>query len=66
MMELKTTSSQEGSEPLLEKEICERVLGKRLGEVKEQDWRPRPKSARNEAIQQAPEKQMHRLHTCKV
>ncbi|KAA0054279.1 formin-like protein 4 isoform X2 [Cucumis melo var. makuwa] len=28
MVELKTTSSQEGSEPLLEREICERVLGK--------------------------------------
>uniref|UniRef100_A0A9I9EG74 Uncharacterized protein n=1 Tax=Cucumis melo TaxID=3656 RepID=A0A9I9EG74_CUCME len=51
MVELKTTSSQEGSEPLLEREICERVLGKRSGNVKGQGWGPRPKNARNETIQ---------------
>ncbi|KAA0036187.1 uncharacterized protein E6C27_scaffold69G00560 [Cucumis melo var. makuwa] len=38
MVELKTTSSQEGSEPLLEREICDRVLGKRSGHVKRQGW----------------------------
>uniref|UniRef100_A0A9I9E4Z5 CACTA en-spm transposon protein n=1 Tax=Cucumis melo TaxID=3656 RepID=A0A9I9E4Z5_CUCME len=51
MVELKTTSSQEGSEPLLEREICDRVLGKRSGHVKGQGWGPRPKNARNETIQ---------------
>ncbi|KAA0032027.1 formin-like protein 4 isoform X2 [Cucumis melo var. makuwa] len=51
MVELETTSSQEGSEPLLEREICERVLGKRSGHVKGQGWGPRPKNARNESIQ---------------
>ncbi|KAA0067296.1 formin-like protein 4 isoform X2 [Cucumis melo var. makuwa] len=50
-VELKTTSSQEGSEPLLEREICDRVLGKRSGHVKGQGWGPRPKNARNETIQ---------------
>ena len=53
MMELKTTLSQEGSEPLLEKEICERVLDKRSRHVKGQRWGPRPKNARNEVIQQS-------------
>ena len=56
MMELKTTLSQEGSEPLLEKEICERVLDKRSRHVKGQRWGPRPKNARNEAIQQSTKK----------
>ncbi|KAA0050188.1 Transposon, En/Spm-like protein [Cucumis melo var. makuwa] len=51
MVELKTTSSQEGSEPLLESEICKRVLGKRSGHVKGQGWGPRLKNARNETIQ---------------
>ncbi|KAA0062725.1 hypothetical protein E5676_scaffold523G00020 [Cucumis melo var. makuwa] len=51
MVELKTTSSHEGSEPLLEREICERVLGKRSRHVKGQGWEPRPKNARNETIQ---------------
>ena len=56
MVELKTTLSQEGSKLLLEKEICERVLRKRLGQVKRQGWGPRPKNARNEAIQQSTKK----------
>ena len=51
-MKLKTTSSQEESEPLLERQICERVLSKRLKHVKGQSWRPRPKNAKNEAVQQ--------------
>ncbi|TYJ99784.1 uncharacterized protein E5676_scaffold896G00240 [Cucumis melo var. makuwa] len=51
MVELKTTSSQEGREPLLEREICDRVLVKRSGHVKGQGWGPRPKNARNEIIQ---------------
>uniref|UniRef100_A0A9I9ECD2 CACTA en-spm transposon protein n=1 Tax=Cucumis melo TaxID=3656 RepID=A0A9I9ECD2_CUCME len=51
MVELKTTSSQEGSEPLLERKICDRVLGKRSGHVKGQGWGPRPKNARDETIQ---------------
>ena len=46
-MELKTTSAQEGSEPFIERKICERVLVKRSGHVKVQGWGPRPKNARN-------------------
>ncbi|TYJ98779.1 hypothetical protein E5676_scaffold156G00880 [Cucumis melo var. makuwa] len=51
MVELKTTSSQEGSEPLLEREICEQVLGKRSRHVKGKGCGPRPKNVINETIQ---------------
>ena len=40
LMALKTTSSQEGCELILEREICERVLGKRSRHVKGQGWGP--------------------------
>ena len=39
--------------PLIEREICERVLGQQSGHVKGQDLGPRPKNARKEVIHQS-------------
>ena len=44
MVDLQSQPVSEGSEPLTQDEICETVLGRRLGYSKGLGWGPKPRS----------------------
>ncbi|TYK31695.1 CACTA en-spm transposon protein [Cucumis melo var. makuwa] len=46
MLELQSQPTPEGSQPLFEDEICDRVLGRRPGYSKGLGWGPKPKARR--------------------
>uniref|UniRef100_A0A9I9ECQ0 CACTA en-spm transposon protein n=1 Tax=Cucumis melo TaxID=3656 RepID=A0A9I9ECQ0_CUCME len=46
MLELQSQPTLEGSQPLSEDEICDQVLGRRLGYSKGLGWGPKPKARR--------------------
>ncbi|KAA0048279.1 CACTA en-spm transposon protein [Cucumis melo var. makuwa] len=46
MLEIQSQPTPEGSQPLSEDEICDQVLGRRLGYLKGLGWGPKPKARR--------------------
>ncbi|KAA0045075.1 CACTA en-spm transposon protein [Cucumis melo var. makuwa] len=46
MLELQSQPTREGSQPLSQDEICDQVLGRRLGYSKGLGWGPKPKACR--------------------